>query len=361
MIKPKMLQKGDKIATVSLSWGGAFEPCINERYNIAKSRIQKNFGLQVIEMPNSIKGSQYLYNNPEARAEDMMNAFLDKDIKAIFCNIGGDDTIRLLPYIDYEIIRNNPKIFMGYSDTTVNHFMCYKAGLTSFYGPCVLDAFAENVRMHDYSVEWINKVLFTQSPIGEIMPSTHWTSEYLDWFDVKNNNIKRKLSINQGYIVLQGKGKVKGTLIGGCLDVLEMIKGTDLWPKLDEWDGKILFLETSEEKPSPTSLRYWLRNYGAMGVFDRINGIIIGKPQDEAFFEEYKQEYLKVIADEFGKKDLPIMYNMNFGHTAPMCILPYGVEAEIDCDNKSFSILESGVTGGAGVTGDGSLTQINSI
>lgn len=96
-------------------------------------------------MPNSLKGEDHLYNNPQARADDLMTAFKDDSIKAIIANIGGDDSIRLLPYIDFDVIRENPKIFMGYSDTTISHLFCLKAGITSYYGPAILTDFAENI------------------------------------------------------------------------------------------------------------------------------------------------------------------------------------------------------------------------
>ncbi|WP_097677641.1 S66 family peptidase [Schnuerera ultunensis] len=343
MIKPKKLKKGDTVATVSLSWGGAGDKEYRYRYEIGKKRMEELFGVNVIEMPNSLRGSEYLNNNPKARAEDLMNAFKNKEVKAIFSNIGGDDTLRLLPYIDFEIIKRNPKIFMGYSDTTVNHFMCYKAGLTSYYGPSVLGEFAENVEMHDYTIKWIQKSLFSNETIGEIMPSEYWTSQWLAWEKEENSKIKRKMNMEKrGHEILQGKGKVRGKLIGGCIEVLDWLRGTTLWPSLDEWENKILFLETSEDKPTPDYIRWYLRALNALGIFGRINGLIIGKPQDEKYYEEYKDEYLKVIRDEAKRDDLPIMYNMNFGHTAPMFILPYGVEAEIDCDNKKFRINESG-------------------
>lgn len=138
MIKPKKLNVGDTVAIVSLSGGIAGEEVFKHRYELGKKRLEEVFGLKTITMPNALKGSDYLKEHPEARARDLMNAFLDKNIKAIFCNIGGDDTIRLLPYIDFNIIKNNPKIFMGYSDTTSNHFMMYKAGLVSYYGPAIM-------------------------------------------------------------------------------------------------------------------------------------------------------------------------------------------------------------------------------
>ena len=138
MIKPQRLKKGDKVAIVSLSSGILGEKEIIHKYELGKKRLEEKFGLEVIAMKNTLKGIKYLYEHPEKRAEDLMEAFKDKSIKAIICAIGGDDTIRLLPYIDYDVIKNNPKIFMGFSDTTANHLMMYKAGLVSYYGPCFL-------------------------------------------------------------------------------------------------------------------------------------------------------------------------------------------------------------------------------
>jgi muramoyltetrapeptide carboxypeptidase LdcA involved in peptidoglycan recycling len=268
--------------------------------------------------------------------------FSDSSIKAIICMVGGDDTIRLLPYIDYEIIKNNPKIFMGYSDTTVNHFMMYKAGLVSFYGPCLLVEFAENKEMHKYTIDSIFNTLFNKNNALEIKHSPLWTSEYLDWCDKSNMNISRKLIEDKhSYEILQGSGIVQGKLIGGCLDVFCMIIGTEIWPSHKEFENSILFLETSEDCPSPNEVCYFLRNLVAQGIIDKINGIIIGKPLDEKYYEEYKEIYIKVIGKEAKRPDLPILYNVNFGHNAPQSIIPYGVMAQIDCTNKTFSIIEN--------------------
>jgi len=342
LIKPPMLKRGDKIATVSLSWGGAGDKEILWRYNQGKRRLQEEFGLKVVEMENTLKGSYYLYNHPEKRAEDFMNAFKDKSIKGIFSCIGGNESVRMLPFIDFDIIKENPKVFIGYSDTTVAHMICLKAGISSFYGPAILSEFAENIEMFDYTRYWVDKVLFNREEIGEVQASTIWTSEHLPW-EEENKNIGRRTNEFEGIEVLQGNGKVKGTLIGGCIEVLEMLKGTEIWPEVDMWKESILFLETSEDTPSPEYFEYWIRNYGSQGILEKINGIIFGKPYDNKYYEEYKNVINKVIREELSLKDLPIMYNMNFGHTAPMMIIPYGALAEIDCDNKKFSILESGV------------------
>ncbi|MDI2587072.1 LD-carboxypeptidase [Psychrobacillus sp. NEAU-3TGS] len=341
LIKPKMLQPGDKVATISLSWGGAGEPDLKWRYEQGVERLEKVFGLEVVSMPNSLKGADYLYENPKARAEDLMNAFKDPTIKGIISNIGGSESIRLLPYIDFDIIRSNPKVFIGYSDTTVTHLFCHKAGISSFYGPAILMDFAENVEMHEYTVEALKKTLFTNEVIGEVKPAAEWTSDRLEWV-VENKNTKRNMYPNSGYELLQGNGVVQGTLIGGCIEVLEFAKGTALWPNDAYWKDSILFFETSEEMPEPTYIEYWLRNYGAQGILQKAKGIIFGKPLKEKYYEEYKESILKIMK-ELDLTNLSILYNLNFGHTEPKFVLPYGALAEIDSEKVTFSILESGV------------------
>ena len=208
MIKPKKLKKGDKVAIVSLSSGLAGEEMFRHRYELGKKRLEQ-LGFNVVTMKNALKGIEYLYNYPEKRAEDFMEAILDKDIKGIICNIGGDDTIRLLPYIDFEAIVNNPKVFMGYSDTTINHFMMQKAGVVSYYGPAVMTDFAENNNMHTYTLKYINQVLLENREDIVIKSSDKWTSEYLDWAIEENDNIFRKMNEEKyGYEVLQGKRNI---------------------------------------------------------------------------------------------------------------------------------------------------------
>lgn len=341
-IKPKKLQRGDTVATISPSWGGAGEPELRWRYEQGVKRLKEVFGLNVIAMPNSLKGADYLYQNPEARAEDLMVAFQNPEIKAIIINIGGDDSIRLFPYIDFEVIRQNPKILMGYSDSTISHLFCHKAGITSYYGPAILTDFAENIEMDPYTVDMIQRTLFSHKPIGEIQPAPKWTSEFLEW-KVGNKEKRRLMQENRGYEVLQGSGTVQGRLIGGCIEVLEFAKGTELWPDPTYWQDSIIFFETSEEKPEPSQIRYWLRNYAIQGILKNAKGLIFGKPQDEKYYEEYKTEILAVMK-EFDLEDLPIFYNLNFGHTEPKFILPYGAMARMNCDAQTFSIIESGVS-----------------
>ncbi|WP_163444977.1 S66 peptidase family protein [Flavobacterium columnare] len=341
LIKPKLLKKGDKVATISLSWGGAGE--IPYRYEQGKRQIQEVFGLEVVETKNALKPAKWIYENPQERANDLMEAFKDTSIKAIISNIGGEDSIRILRYIDIEIIKNNPKIFIGFSDSTIIHFLCLKAGLSSFYGTSTLVGFAENGGMHQYQIDDLKKTLFSKNPIGEILPNKEgWTSERLEWFDQSLLHTKRKLEQNLGWNFLQGKGIVRGKLIGGCLEVLERLKGTVYWPELDKFENAILFLETSEVMPRPEYIRYSLRNYAELGILKALKGIIVGRPYHNEFVSEYDNEIKKILLEE-KLTDLPVITQMDFGHTCPTFTIPFGVEAEIDCVNKKIKILESGV------------------
>jgi muramoyltetrapeptide carboxypeptidase LdcA involved in peptidoglycan recycling len=344
MLKPPKLNPGDKISTVSLSWGG---PSIFPyRYQVGVQQLQDEFGLQVVEMPNTLKEEDWLSRNPQARADDLMQAFADPSIKGIFATIGGNDSIRLLPYIDLDVIQNNPKIFMGYSDTTISHLICYKAGLVSFHGPHIMAEFAENGGLFPYMVESLRKTLFSSDVIGEVKPSTEgWTVEFLDWADPVHQQRRRKLNPSAGWKFLQGQGIRRGHLIGGCLEVLDWTRGTEIFP--DDWENAILFLETSEDAPPPEMVTQTLRIFAAMGILKQLSGILFGRPGGNIppdTFADYDQAILKVVNDEQGLTDLPVITHMDFGHTSPIFLLPYGVQAEIDCEKKRFSILENAVT-----------------
>ncbi|PSK87978.1 S66 family peptidase [Taibaiella chishuiensis] len=341
LITPQGLQPGDKIATVSLSWGAAGE--LPHRYATGKERLEKIFGLEVIATTHALEPADWIYNNPQARAADLMEAFADPTVKAIIANIGGEDSVRMLPYIDLGIIRNNPKIFLGFSDSTITHFICMKAGLGSFYGPALLTGFAENVAMHDYQVADIKRTLFSREVIGQVKANeAGWTSEFVDWFDPSLQHTQRKLEPATGWRFVSGSGVVQGRLIGGCMEVMEMLKGTEYWPELSVWEDSILFFETSEDKPWPGFVRYWIRNYASLGILQRAKGIILGRPYDNLYALEYETELLKVLNEE-GLTDMPVITRMDFGHTAPVFTIPYGRLAEINCDQQSFSILEPGV------------------
>ncbi|HNT76170.1 MAG TPA: LD-carboxypeptidase [Anaerolineae bacterium] len=345
-VKPQKLQPGDKVATISLSWGGP--GTFPHRYEAGKQQLQNEFGVTVIETPHALCDAAWLQRNPQARADDLMGALMDPSIKAIISTIGGDDSIRVLPYLDLDIIHSNPKIFMGYSDTTLTHMACFKAGLVSFYGPSIMAGFGENGGMFPYMIDSVRKTLFSSAPIGNIAPNMDgWTAEMLDWADPENQSRRRKLNPSREWQFIQGTGIRQGHLIGGCFEVFDWLRGTDFWPEPNLWQDAILFLETSEEAPPPSAVLYGLRTYAAMGILEKLSGILFARPGGQISpeqFTEYDKVLRQVITEEEGLSDLPIITCMDFGHTDPMVVLPYGVRAEINCDARQFAIVESAVT-----------------
>ncbi|MDK2982449.1 MAG: hypothetical protein PWQ55_2796 [Chloroflexota bacterium] len=346
LIKPPILHPGDKIAAVSLSWGGP--GALPARYQTGKRQLEEAFGVQVVEMPHTLADPDWLQAHPQARAEDLMQAFHDPSIRAIFSTIGGEDSIRTLPYLDLDVIRSNPKIYMGYSDSTITHFACLKAGLGSFYGPSIMTDFGENGGLFPYMVDAVRKTLFDSRPIGTLSPNMDgWTDELLDWGDPANQSIPRKRQPSTGWNFLQGTGVHSGRLVGGCLEVLDWLRGTAFWPDAEVWEEAVLFIETSEEAPTPLAVERMLRSLAAMGVMKRIRGLLVGRPGGQVppeRFAEYDQAILNIVVEEEGLSELPIVSNMDFGHTEPVMVLPYGAQTHIDCDQQTITITENAVT-----------------
>jgi muramoyltetrapeptide carboxypeptidase LdcA involved in peptidoglycan recycling len=344
LLKPRLLVAGDRLAAVTPSWGGP--GLFPDRYRAGKRQLEAAFGVTLVEMPHTLSPPDWVAANPKARAEDLMQAFADPSIAGIVATIGGADAIRLLPHLDLDVIRANPKVFLGFSDTTSLHFACLAAGITSFYGPSIMAGFGENGGLHRFTEDAVRRALFRAEPIGRVPPNLDgWTDEHLDWDDLALQARPRRLNPPDAARVLQGRGSATGRLIGGCAEVLEMIKATSWWPPPDFWQGAILFLETSEDVPAPGFVKYWLRNYAAQGILARLGGILLARaaPMGDAEYQHALEAALIESLAEAGLADLPVLSGLDFGHTQPMLTLPYGVEARIDCATATLTILEAGV------------------
>lgn len=350
MIKPEVLKKGDKVAIVSLSRGILGMPYCKHEIEIGTKRLQ-GYGLEPIIMPNSLKDIDYLKEHPEARASDLKSAFMDPSIKAIICAIGGDDTYKLIPYLMEdeefkEAVRTNPKIFTGFSDTTNNHLMLNRLGLSTFYGPCFLADIAElDAEMLPYTKEFFEKFFIEDG--FEIISSPVWYSDRSDYGIAEIGHPRIAHNETHGFETLNGNGTISGKLYGGCIEsIYDALTGAsygdeatvyekyNILPTDEEWSEKVLFLETSEERPTPELLETMLNEFKNRGILSLVRGIIVGKPIDEIYYEEYKEVYRKVFSD----LNTPVLYNVNFGHAVPRCILPYDAEATINYDEKRIFI-----------------------
>ena len=343
----KKLRKGDKVAIVSLSSGMLGEAFCSHNIEIGVKRLRE-YGLEPSFMPNSLKGIEYLKANPKARAKDLKDAFMDDSIAGIICAIGGDDTYRLLPYLleDAEFIdavHKSPKLFTGFSDTTINHLMFYKLGLSRYYGPNFICDLAEiSDEMLPYSKKAFESYI-EGNEYREITSSEIWYQERTDFSKEAVGTERISHREEHGFELLQGKECFEGRLLGGCLeslyDILTTTRYEDekavcekygLFPDIEEWKGKILFIETCEEKPVPEQFEKEIAILKEKGVFDVVSGVLVGKPQDEAYYDEYKNILVKVV----NNPDLPIVYNVNFGHATPRCTLQYGAMARVDMKRK---------------------------
>lgn len=337
--KPRRLKRGDTVAIVSPSWGG---PSVFPHIYENGLKILDEWGLRIKEYPSTRADALYLQDNPRMRAKDINDAFADPKVNAIVTSIGGEDSVRILPYLDQDVIKNNPKIVMGYSDTTTLHTYCNQLGLVTFHGPSIMAGLSQMESLPKNFKSHVYEMLFEPKQSYEYAPYDEYCEGYLDWADKNNTGKVKPLKRNEGWKALQGEGVTRGELFGGSVEVLEMMKATDFWPSRDFWKGKLFFLETSETKPSFHEVGYALRNYGMQGVFDKIEGLMFGRARDYSNEEKTKLEakIVSVVAKEFGRPDLPILANMDFGHTDPQLVLPLGVKAEIDCESKRFRLTE---------------------
>lgn len=332
------------VAIVSLSSGIVGESFVQFEVEIGLRRLKK-FGLNVKFMPHARMGIDYVKNHPEKRAEDLLDAFRDPEIDMILCATGGDDTYRLLPYLfDHNELADavTDKVFLGFSDTTINHLMLHKVGLKTFYGQAFFSDICElGPQMHPYTRKYFEE-LITTGTIREITPSDVWYGER-KCFTPEQVGKQLPAHPNQGFELLQGAPVFSGKILGGCIDSLYDFFDCDryadmpvlcrkyhLFPDAEDWKGRILLLESSEEKPTPEKYKKALEYLKEKGVFSAVNGVLAGKPMDETYAEEYKQLLTEVI----DRPELPVVFNLNIGHAMPRCIMPFGVHAVVNAEKQ---------------------------
>lgn len=342
--RPLSLKPGDKIAIISPSSGMPFLfPWV---YKQGLNRIREIFELVPVEFPTACQSPEYLSQNPEARAKDINEAFSDLSIKGIIATIGGIDQIRILPYLDKELISKNPKIFMGYSDCTNLHLFLWNLGIISYYGGAVMTQFAMGGGMQDYTIESIKKSLF-HPPIGHVSAAPEYSDADLDWADENNLNKKRPMYQSEGwYWHNTDEQIIEGRLWGGCLEILDLHLSVRRYlPAFEKLDGTILFLETSEEMPSEGFVYRFIAALAEIGLLYRFKAILVAYPKAQfcdrqpsegrKAFILNQQNAIKNALKDYGIA-LPVIFNMNFGHTDPQIMIPNGGSVKINCSAKTI-------------------------
>lgn len=336
LINPEKLQKGDLISIVSPSAGlGELFP---HRIRDGIKALER-MGFRVNVEKNALKRRGWVSGTIEERVEDLHSAFSNPEVKCIMCSIGGDHSNQLLKYLDFDLIRKNPKIFIGYSDISVLHQAFYsKAHLRTFYGPCLISEFGEYPDIFEYTKKSFVETLMKGS-FGEIEASKEWTDDFLDWFNEENYTKKRSMNSSKGYEWWK-EGKAEGKILGGCVPSINHILGTEYWIDPRE---TLFFMDIPESgpgKPMDTSaLDSFFSDLDNANVFESISGLVIGRPY--RFSGELDSELKEIVLKYTKPYNYPILYNANIGHCSPNITLPFGISAEIDSSKNLFRTTES--------------------
>jgi muramoyltetrapeptide carboxypeptidase len=334
-VKAPALRKGDCVGVVSPSWGGA--GAFPQRLERGLAQLESmGFGVKMARHALGERG--HVSDTAENRAGDLHDMFLDPEVRLILAAIGGDHSCQLLPLLDFDLIAAHPTLFMGFSDITVlNVAIWRRTGLVTFNGPALLSDFAEFPRMFEYARASFLQAVCDPDPMGVVVPSPWWTEEHLDWGRQEDLERPRRRVLSEGWTWLKGDVG-EGVLIGGCLESLQHLRGTPYWP---EWDDAILFLETSEEAPSPADVDGILMDYENMGVLRQLRGMLVGRPLGYSVAD--KEQLRRVVLERTAGCGFPVVTDMDFGHTAPQFTLPVGCRARIDVPGQRFEVLEGAV------------------
>jgi muramoyltetrapeptide carboxypeptidase len=272
------------------------------------------------------------------RIDDLHEMFEDKKVRAIITSIGGYNSNELLPELDYELIRKNPKILCGYSDITSLHCGIHsQTGLVVFYGPQLLPQFGDFGGLIPYTRKWFDSLVQQPRAIGRVDPSDVYTYERLEWD--RDDNRKRQVKKADGWKMLK-KGRGQGKLVGGHIGTFCSLFGTKYLPSFKD---AILFWEDTESSTAETDRL--LAQLRMAGIFDQINGMIVGRVNpNEYTVNSNDLGFHDIILDATRDYEFPIVAEMDFGHTDPMFTIPYGVVGKIDTVQLEFSILEPAVS-----------------
>lgn len=341
-VELKKLNPGDKVAILSPSAGlpGLF-PWVQD---LGLERLRDIFGLDPVEYPTT----RQMNSSPEDRATDIQAAFSDKSIKAIVASIGGSDQLKVIKYLDSEIISQNPKAFFGFSDNTHMHVYLSNLGIPSYYGGGIMTQFAMQGEMQSLTVDSLQRAFFKGGKM-HLTGSKEYNDIGIDWADRASLTQQRLYEDNEG-LIWDGSNTVQGLLWGGCVEsmVLQVSAGSYL-PSVDDMKGRILFLETAEDIPPHWVIKYLLTGLGERGWFnDCLTGIMVGRPKAWDFSQQnsvetkssYREEQRNAVIDAVRSydPDITIVQNVDFGHTDPQVVLPIGRNATLSPDRDEITL-----------------------
>ena len=320
-IFPAKLKKGDKVRVIAPVQSMAI--ITEESRSIATKRF-KELGLELSFGKHIEEIDEFVSTSIESRIEDLHDAYRYPEIKAIFTVIGGFNSNQLFRYIDWDLIKNNPKIFCGFSDVTaLNNAIYAKTGLVTYSGTHY-STFGQKLYF-DYTLDYVKKCLFDDNSF-KILPSSAWTDDR--WWEDQED---RKPISNPGWLMIN-EGKAEGTILGANLCTFNLLQGTEYFPNLE---NSILFLEDDGESQLPNFDRD-LQSVIHQPGFGGVRGIVIGRFQKITQMTDEK--LIKIIKTKKELNNIPVIANVDFGHTSPMITYPIGGVAKISSSKKDSEI-----------------------
>lgn len=326
---PNKLKAGDEVRIIAPSRSMVILG--EDSKKIATQRLEElglkvTFGKYVNEADED-----YLSASIEHRVQDLNEAFRDKNVKAILTVIGGSNSNQLLDYIDYELIKQNPKIFCGFSDiTALSNAIYAKTGLITYSGPHY-SSFGM-LKGLEYELEYFKKMLFENEEI-EVVSSKEWSDDA--WFIDQRN---REFIKNEGMFVIN-EGISEGEIVGGNLCTLNLLQGTNYMPNIED---KILFIEDDGAADKLYLLEFDrnLQSLIHMPEFKKVKGIVLGRAQKNCNMT--KEKWTKLIKGKKELDGLPVVAGVDFGHTTPILTFPIGGYAKLYAKNNKIKLQIKG-------------------
>lgn len=330
---PPKLAPGDRVAILSPSFAApAVAPDVHEQ---AMARFTESLGLVPVEFSTT----RQLGASAEARAADLNAAFGDPGIRAILTTIGGDDQITVIPHLDPEPVRADPKAFLGYSDNTNILNWLWTHGVAGFHGGSTQVHLGPGPRIDEIHLESLRAALLTGGRLRITDPGG--CEDFgLDWRDPRSLHEFGPREPTGAWTWAGPERRVSGPTWGGCLEVISWLGLADRLPGPDDLRGGVVLLETSEELPPATWVRWWIRALGERGILAAAAAVVVARPPastpdsrpDAEGRERYRSAQSEAILDELNRynPDAVICIGPPFGHTRPQWILPYGATMTID-------------------------------
>lgn len=343
ILYPAKPSPGDRVAVISP--GAGLPGLFPLPYELGLERLRKEYGLEPVEYPTTRK----MGATPQERADDIHAAFADPGVKAVIASIGGDDQITVLPFLDRELIRANPKPFFGMSDNTNLLMFLRNTGIVGYHGTSVMCELGRPGAMHPQTADSLRAALFTSGEY-ELGPAERWNDINRDWADPATFDAEPETRPAAGWTWVNGDRVVEGRTWGGCLEIVGWLLMADreIARDLSAYDGEVLLLETSEEMPSANEVFWTLRNMGERGLLQRFSALLMGRAKtwsferpngpEEAVRYATDQREAVLRAMRMYAPNTPIVFDVDFGHTDPQLVIPYGGTVRVDGPARRITV-----------------------